>query len=68
MSEIFLATFVKLWIFSSQLLVQPHAGDVPGAWQELSQTSTHCLMYRAPLKAQASGELAIYKRKKKQPV
>ncbi len=64
MSEIFLATFVKLWIFSSQLLVQPHAGDVPGAWQELSQTSTHCLMYRAPLKAQASGELAIYKRKK----
>tara|TARA_R110000868_G_scaffold20678_3_gene87125 strand:- start:3835 stop:4494 length:660 start_codon:yes stop_codon:yes gene_type:complete len=67
MSDLFLATFVKFWIFSSQLIVQPSAIDVPGAWQELSQTSTHCLMYRAPLKGQEGGELAIYKRKNETP-
>tara|TARA_R110000868_G_scaffold164359_17_gene396953 strand:+ start:19751 stop:20410 length:660 start_codon:yes stop_codon:yes gene_type:complete len=64
MIEIFLATMIKLWIFSNLVEVESSQKVVPGAWQELSKTAQHCLMYRAPLKSMLSGELAIFKRKK----
>lgn len=62
--QIFIAFLIKLWIFSSNVVVsQNNDIRVPGAWQEISQTSKFCLMYKAPLKEEKNGSLAIFYRK-----
>src|SRR5690606_21564354 len=62
--KIFLSYLIKLWVFSAG--VSFHTGTLivsPGAWLELSGNTKYCLMYKAPLKKEHKGELAIFHRK-----
>ncbi len=61
-AELFSAMLIKLWIFAAQVSVEKNIATIPGAWSVISTTQEHCLMYRAPLQGNTSGQLAIFSR------
>lgn len=68
MTQLLFAYIIKYWIFAEGVTVGFDSKTiVPGAWQEVSRTQQHCLLYKAALKNQTTSLLSIFQRKNNSP-
>ncbi len=68
MTALFIAYIIKYWIFAQAVDVSFSSKTiVPGAWQEVSKTHLHCLLYKAALKTETVSILSIVQRKNNSP-
>ncbi|PIP90527.1 MAG: hypothetical protein COW01_10505 [Bdellovibrionales bacterium CG12_big_fil_rev_8_21_14_0_65_38_15] len=68
MTQLFIAYIIKYWIFAQSVDVSFNAkAIIPGAWQEVSKTHDHCLLFKAALKTETVSILSIVQRKNSSP-
>lgn len=68
MTTLFIAYIIKYWIFAQGVDVSFNSNSiVPGAWQEVSKTHLHCLLFKGALKSETVSILSIVQRKNNSP-